>query len=126
MLDSDINLAYTELAYSVGIVSNLLEEECKPCRCNCKKSQHSKLCGGREKKKKNKGNKPKKNTCPHCKKFHCRKPHRIDPDKCMWNKKYWGYHFKSICDEIEVAFKPRHIFLAELGRYVEKEDLGSN
>ncbi len=67
-------------------------------------------------------NAPAKNTCPHCKKFQCRKPHRIDLDKCMWNKKYKGYHFKSICNKLELAFKPRHKFTAELGGYVDKED----
>jgi hypothetical protein len=125
-MDSDINLAYPELVCGVGTDSNLLEEECKPCGCNCKKSQHSKLHGGQEKKIYNKDNKPKKNTCPHCKKSHCRKPHCINPDKCMWNKTYKGYRFKSLCNEIEVAFKPCHNFLAELGGYAEKEGLGSN
>jgi hypothetical protein len=38
----------------------------------------------------------------------------------MWNKKYKGYRFKSICDELEVAFKPRHIFSANLGGYASK------
>ncbi len=73
----------------------------------------------------NKNNKPKKNTCPHCKKYHCKKPHRVEPDKCMWNKKYKGYHFKLICDELEVDFKPRIKFAADLGGYVEKDDSGS-
>jgi hypothetical protein len=63
-----------------------------------------------------------KNTCPHCKKFQCRKPHCVDPDKCMWNKKYKGYRFKSICNKLKVAFKPRHKFTVELGGYVDKED----
>ncbi len=40
----------------------------------------------------------------------------------MWNKKYKGYHFKSICDELKVAFKPHHKFTVELGGYVDKED----
>jgi hypothetical protein len=48
------------------------------------------------------------------------KPHQVEPDKCMWNKKYKGYRFKSICDKLEVAFKPCHKFSAELGRYVSK------
>jgi hypothetical protein len=38
----------------------------------------------------------------------------------MWNKKYKGYHFKFICNELEVAFKPRHKFLKELGGYASK------
>jgi hypothetical protein len=37
----------------------------------------------------------------------------------MWNKKYKGYRFKSICDELEVAFKPCHKFTADLGGYAE-------
>jgi hypothetical protein len=125
MMDSDIKLVYTKLTYGVSTDSNLSEEECKPCGHNCKKSQHSKLHGGHEKKKKDKDDKPIKNTCPHCKKFHHRKLHRINPDKCMWNKKYKDYRFKSKCNEIKVAFKPLHIFLAELGGYAEKEDSGS-
>jgi hypothetical protein len=38
----------------------------------------------------------------------------------MWNKKYKGYRFKSICNELEVAFKSRHKFLKELGRYASE------
>ena len=80
----------------------------------------------REKEKeKAKDDEPKKNTCPHCKKYHRKKPHRVKPDKCMWNKKYKGYRFKSICDELEVDFKPRIKFLADLGGYAEKDNSGS-
>ncbi len=75
-----------------------------------------------EKKKKDKDDEPKKNMCPHCKKFHCKKPHQVEPDKCMWNKKYKGYRFKSICDELKVAFKPRHKFAAKLGGYASKDN----
>ncbi len=78
------------------------------------------MCGGPGKQKKDKDNKPKKNTCPHCKKFHCKKPHQVELDKCMWNKKYKGYHFESICNKLEVAFKPRHKFSAKLGGYASK------
>ena len=67
---------------------------------------------------------PKKNTCPHCKKYHRKKPHCVEPDKCMWNKKYKGYRFKSICDQLEVDFKPRIKFSADLGGYAEKDDSG--
>jgi hypothetical protein len=49
----------------------------------------------------------------------------VEPDKCMWNKKYKGYRFKSICDELEVDFKPRIKFLADLGGYAEKKDSDS-
>jgi hypothetical protein len=84
------------------------------------KSQCSKLQGGRGKQKKEKDDEPKKNTCPHCKKFHHKKPHQVEPDKCMWNKKYKGYRFKSICNKLEVAFKSHHKFSKELGGYASK------
>jgi hypothetical protein len=59
------------------------------------------------------------------KKYHRKKSHRIKPDTCMWNKKYKGYRFKLICDELKVDFKPRIKFTADLGGYAEKEDSGS-
>jgi hypothetical protein len=100
--------------------SLLSKEEHKPHTCVCKKSHYSKLQGGHDKQKKDKDNQQKKNMCPHCKKFHCKEPHQVKPDKCMWNKKYKGYCFKSICGELEVAFKPPHKLLTELGRYASK------
>ncbi len=53
-------------------------------------------------------------------KVHRKKPHQVEPDKCMWNKKYNGYHFKSICNKLEVAFKPRHKYSKELGGYASE------
>ena len=79
----------------------------------------------KKKKEKDKDNEPKKNTCPHCKKYHRKKSHRVEPDKCMWNKKYKGYRFKLICDELEVDFKPHIKCTADLGRYREKDNLVS-
>jgi hypothetical protein len=38
----------------------------------------------------------------------------------MWNKKYMGYCFKSICKELEVAFKLCHKLSTELGGYASK------
>ena len=70
--------------------------------------------GGREKKKKDKDNKdnkddkdkePTKNSFPHCKKFHCKKPHHVNLDKCLWNKKCKGYCFKFICDKSQGGFQ---------------------
>ncbi len=40
-------------------------------------------------------------------------------------QKYKGYCFKSICNKVEVAFKPGHKFTVELGGYADKEDLKS-
>ncbi len=82
MMGEDTDSVYTELAYGISSNSDSSEEERKPRARECKKSQCSKLHGGRGKQKKKKDNKLKKNTCPHCKKFHC-KPHQVEPDKCM-------------------------------------------
>ena len=77
-----------------------------------KGTRRSKSPSGRDKTKKKDKKKDKKkskkkdaewkeNDCPHCKKFHRKKPHKVEPDKCMlWNKKYKGYRFKSIADEL--------------------------
>jgi hypothetical protein len=72
------------------------------------------------KRKKDKDKEPKKNTRPHYKKFNCKKPYQVEPDKCMRNKKYKGYCFILICDELEMVFKPCHKFSAELGGYASK------
>ena len=40
----------------------------------------------------------------------------------MWSKKYKGYCFKLIYDELKVAFKTRHKFSAELGGYASKDN----
>ncbi len=120
MMGEDTNSAYTELAYGVSSNSNLSEDKRKPGARKHKKSQRSKLQGGCGKQKKEKDDKPKKNTCPHCKKFHCKKPHQVKLDRCMWNKKYKGYCFKSICNKLEVAFKPCHKLSTELGGYASK------
>ncbi len=124
MMDGgDTNSEYTKSAYGATTTSELSEEERKQRGRKCNKDKRSKSRGKQEKKKKkNNIDAPVKNTCPHCKKFQCRKPHHVDPDKCMWNKKYKGYRFKSICNKLEVAFKPHHKFTVELGGYAGKED----
>jgi hypothetical protein len=127
MMGEDTNSAYTESIYGVSSDSNSSEDKRKPRAHEGKKSQCSKSQGGRRKQKKEKDDEPKKNTCPHCKKFHSMKPHRVEQDKCMWNKKYKGYRFKSICNKLEVAFKPRHKFSKELGGYAsEGNESGDN
>eukprot|EP00804_Cyclotella_cryptica_P030326 CCRYP_011862-RA/>CCRYP_011862-RA protein AED:0.33 eAED:0.33 QI:0/0/0/1/0.66/0.75/4/0/887 len=58
------------------------------------------------------------NPCPHCKKFARRKPHPKTPeDRCFWNKRYKGYRGKWICNEMELAYVPRHKFAADMGGY---------
>ncbi len=124
MMDGgDTNLEYAKSAYGATSTGESLEEERKPHRCDHNKDKRSKSRSKREKKKKKDNiNALAKNTCPHCKKIECRKPHCINPDKCMWNKKYKGYCLKSICNKLEVAFKPLCKFMAELGGYADKED----
>jgi hypothetical protein len=127
MMDEDTISVYTKLAYGVSSDSDSYEEERKPHPRKRKKSQCSKLQGGRGKQKKDKDDKPKKNTCTHCKKFHRKKPHQVKPDKCMWNKMYKGYRFKSICNELNVAFESPHKFSAKLGGYASKgNELGDD
>ncbi len=120
MMGEDTNSMYTKSAYNMSSKSISSEEECNPRAQECKESQRSKLQGGCGKQKKDKDDEPKKNTCPHCKKFHCKKPHQSQPDKCTWNKKYKGYHFKSIYNKLKVALEPCHKFSAELGGYASK------
>jgi hypothetical protein len=83
MMGEDTNSAYTKSAYGISSNSNLSEKEFKPCARKRKKSQRSKLHSGRGKQKNDKEDKSKKNMCPHCKKFYCKKPHQVEPDKCM-------------------------------------------
>ena len=122
MLNSNTNSEYTKSAYRAS--SDSKSERRKSRKRENKKTKKSKSCG-KQKKAKDKDNGPKKTPCPHCKKYHRKKSHRIEPDKCMWDKKYKGYRFKSICDELEVDFKPRIKFTADLGGYAEKDDSGS-
>ncbi len=120
MMGKDTDSVHTKSVYGVSSDSDSSEEERKPRARKRKKSQCSKSRSGRGKKKKDKDNEPKNNTCPHCKKFHRKKPHQVEPDKCMWNKKYKGYRLKLICNKLKVAFKPRHKFAAKLGGYASK------
>ena len=117
-------MEYTELAYGASSNSGSSEEQRKSCKRKQNKPKKAKA-HEKKKKEKDKNDKPKKNTCPHCKKYHCKKPHHVEPDKCLWNKKYKGYCFKSICNELEVDFKPHIKFEADLGGYAEKDDSGS-
>ncbi len=124
-MDADTDTDYSESAYAATSNSDLSKKTRNPRGRDCKsKSRH----GGREKDKKGAKKQHEKNTCPHCKKFHRTKPHRVSNNKCMWNKKYKGYRFKSICNKLEVAFKPCHKFTADLGGYAERDSdsTGSN
>ncbi len=124
MMNINSKSDYTESAYGVSSDNGSSEEQRKSRKCKNKKAKKPKS-RGKKKKEKAKDDKPKKNTCPHCKKNYRKKSHCVEPDKFMWNKKYKGYHFKLICDEPKVDFKPCIKFTADLGGYVEKEDSGS-
>jgi hypothetical protein len=100
-----------ESSYGTSFDSSSSEEQRKSGNCEHKKTKKPKSCGNK-KKEKDKDGEPKKNTCPHCKKYHRKKSHCVESDKCMWNKKYKGYRVKSICNELEVDFKPRIKFTA--------------
>ena len=83
-----------------------------------KKASHwssSRCSGGRQ----DNDNDATKNLCPHCKKHARRKFHPYtEPEKYFWNPAYKGYRFRSICDALEIPFKPRSKFTPELGGYL--------
>ncbi len=89
MMGKDTNSTHTELAYGISSNSNSSGEECKPRARERKKSQCSKWRGGRGKQKKDKDNKPKKNTCPHCKSACGTRSTRADPmlQVALWLRK---------------------------------------
>ncbi len=123
MMDADTDTDYSESAYAATSDSDSSKEMRKPRGC---KRHKSKSChSGHEKDKKGAKKQQEKNTCPHCKKFHRTRHHYVSKDKCMWNKKYKGYRFKSICDKLEVTFKPCHKFAADLGGYAERDSNSS-
>lgn len=56
--------------------------------------------------------------CPACAEYKRRRRHpNVPNDKCFWNKKYKGFRPKWICDEMEVKYKGRHKFSADMGGY---------
>jgi hypothetical protein len=124
MMNGDTNSEYTESAYSASSDRGSSEERRKSRDRKHKKTKKPKSRRNK-KKKKDKDDEPKKNTCPRCKKYHRKKSHCIEPDKCMRNKKYKGYRFKLICNELVVDFKPGIKFPADLGAYAEKDRSGS-
>ena len=64
----------------------------------------------------------KNNECPYRKKFNLCRPHPSEPkDKCFWNKKYKGWRPRTVCNELEIDFKPRSKFTAKLGGYPEED-----
>jgi hypothetical protein len=124
MMNINSKSDYTESAYGASSDSGSSEERRKSRERENMKAKKSKS-RRKKMKEKAKDDEPKKNTCPHCKKYHRKKCHCVEPDKCMWNKKYKGYRFKLICDELKVDFKPQIKFTVDLGGYAEKEDSGS-
>ena len=121
MIGGDNESDYSESAFGVSTDSDS-SKETRRAKAKSERDKKKKKDKKKDKKKsKKKDEEWKKNDCPHCKKFHRKKPHKVEPEKCMWNKKYKGYRYKSICDELEVEFKPRHTFSAELGGYEDSD-----
>jgi hypothetical protein len=67
MMNRNTDSEYTKSAYGTSSDSGSSEEQRKYRERNHKKTKKPKSCG-KKKKAKDKDNKPKKNTCPHCKK----------------------------------------------------------
>ncbi len=109
--DVDDESNYTESAY--GATSDGDLTVCSSChgrkKSNNKDETKDDKVGGDKKTK-------KKNDCPHCKRYGNRCPHLKTPhEKCFWNKEWKGWPPCPVCNELEVTFKPRSKFLAELG-----------
>jgi hypothetical protein len=121
LIGGDNDSDYSESAFGVNTDSDSSKDTRRPKSRSGRDKKKKKEKKKDKKKSKKKDVEWEKNDCQHCKKFHRKKPHAVEPEKCMWNKKYKGYRFKSICDELEVEFKPRHTFLAELGGYEDSD-----
>jgi len=87
-------LGYTESAYGASSDSGSSEEKRKSRE---REHKQTKKATAREKKKKEKAKdvEPKKNTCPHCKKYHRKKPHRVEPQ--FSRKRVSTYSKKKTC-----------------------------
>ena len=58
------------------------------------------------------------NPCPHCRKYKRFKQHpKVPFNKCLFNKRYKGYHPVHVCDMVGVPFKARSEFPSDLGGY---------
>ena len=126
MAESSVATGY-ETVYAATSDDSNTSIETYAERRHCQKKEKKKKEQTKEKKKKKKRRDTDKdneiNDCPHCKKHNRRKAHpHIPHERFMWNKRYKGYLFKSVCDELEVPFKPRAKFMSALGGY---RDAGS-
>jgi hypothetical protein len=87
MMDGgDTDSEYTESVYGATSESSS-EKACKPRgrKRNSDKCSKSHRKNDKKKKTKDSNDLSTTNNCPHCKKFHRKKPHRVDPEKFMWN-----------------------------------------
>jgi hypothetical protein len=110
---SDYDTAYG--ATTDNLSTNTKSHKAQRSRKGCKAKEADDSTKTKEKKR-------NKNNCPHCKKFNQRHPHpNVLKDKCFWNKKYKGWRPRTVCDKLEVEFKPRSKFTAELGGYPEDD-----
>jgi hypothetical protein len=109
MMNGDTNSEYSESAYGASSNSGSSEE-----RRKSKKIKKLKARGKKKKEKdKDKDDKPKKNTCTYCRNTTAR--------SLIASSRTNACGTRSICDELEVDFKPHHKFKADLRGYAEKE-----
>ncbi len=110
---SDYNTAYGATTDDSSTNTKSHKTQCSHKGCKAKEADDST---------KTKEKKKKKNDCLHCKKFNQHRPHpNVPKDKCFWNKKYKGWCPRMVCDKLEVKFKPRSKFTAELGGFPEDD-----
>jgi len=109
----------TESAYGAATDNSSVDTKSRKSKRNKKghKTKNTDEADAKEKKKN------KKNNCPHCKKFNRRHPHpNVSNKKCFWNKKYKGYRPRTVCDKLEIEFKPQSKFTAKLGASLQRTE----
>lgn len=125
MDDAAISTDY-ESAY--GATTDDSESSGEERRAAREKRKKAKAKKGKEREKKDRGrsksrdrrgreDEPReKNKCPHCRIFKRKNAHpKVPEERCNFNKAYKGYRPFYVCQEMEMAYVPRHKFSAALG-----------
>ena len=121
--DSDYASESEVTEYASAVARSDSDSSVGTRRSKSRKGRLEKGRGGDRKRSVSRGG-TKKNKCPHCKLFKRKKAHPNTPeDRCFWNKNWKGFRPDWVCREMEVKYKPRHKFSADMGGYPsESED----
>ena len=108
-------------AAAEGYRSESSEETARPRRARSKKR------GGAQGRSKSRGRREEhtaaNNPCRHCRKWErrSRHPHATEAN-CFWNKKWKGFRPQWVCRKMDVRYKARDEFPAELGGYESSDN----